>query len=126
MPTPSTNHRSRSGSIRHGAAGSALALLTALGATLAVAPTASAVDSSACNSAWYYFNGHINASGVNLRSGPGTSYSSKGLLSKGTKTYFYCYKDFGSNKWSWQYIKVTSGPHKNTKGWVRFDYNDWW
>ena len=103
----------------------ALSLLAVLGVSLSVAPTASAVDSSACNSAWYDFNGHINASGVNLRSGPGTSYPSKGLLSKGTKTFFYCYRDLGPHKWPWQYIKVTSGVHKNTKGWVRWDYNVW-
>ncbi|MFF9074575.1 SH3 domain-containing protein [Streptomyces sp. NPDC014872] len=107
------------------AASSAVALLAATGATLVTAPAASAADSSSCNSGTYGFNGHINTNSVNLRSGPGTSYSSKGLLSKGTKTYFYCYRDFGANKWSWDYIKVTSGPHKGVKGWVRGDYDDW-
>ena len=116
----------RSSRIRRLTVSSATALLVAAGATLATAPTASAVDSSACNSAWYYFDGHINTNSVNLRSGPGTSYKSKGLLSKRTKTYFYCYKDYGANKWSWEYIKVKSGPHKNVKGWVRSGYNDWW
>ncbi|MFE3410979.1 hypothetical protein ACFXMT_22420 [Streptomyces mirabilis] len=92
------------------------------GGAVTMAPTASAVDSSACNSYWYGFNARIHGNAVNLRSGPGTTYSSKGLLSNETKIYWYCYRDFGPNRWSWDYIKVLSGPHKNVKGWIRSDY----
>ena len=74
----------------------------------------------------YYFDGHINTNSVNLRGGPSTSYASKGLLSKGTKTYLYCYKEGSATRNSWDYIKVTSGPHKGVKGWVRGDFNNWW
>lgn len=104
------------------AASSAIALLAAVGTTLATASTASAVDSSACNSGRYDYRSVITGSSVNLRSGPGTGYSSKGLLSKGTNTFFYCYKTYGSD-WAWSYVKVTSGTHTGTKGWVRADYN---
>ncbi|MFI0813505.1 hypothetical protein [Streptomyces echinatus] len=110
-----------------------LARFTALAATtlalaggaLATAPTASAVGSTACNSDWYYFNGHINTNGVYLRSGPGTKYTARGLLSKGTRTYFYCYRSIPHQR-AWGYIKVMSGPNKGVKGWVRNDLNDWW
>lgn len=124
---PPVSRRTRSHLAGRAALSSAVALFAAIGTTLAMAPTASAVDSKGCNSAWYYFDGHINTSGVNLRNGPGTSYASKGLLSKGTRTYMYCYhKASGATMWSWEYIKVTSGPNKNVKGWVRSGYNDWW
>ncbi|MFF2206348.1 SH3 domain-containing protein [Streptomyces sp. NPDC058145] len=118
--TTQTRPRSR---FRRGAV-LAATTLALVGGALAIAPTASAVDSSGCNSAWYYLNGHINTNGVNLRSGPSTRYSSKGVLSKGTRTYIYCYRD--SSKDAWDYIKVTSGANKGVKGWVRHDLNNWW
>ncbi|MDX2591278.1 hypothetical protein PV343_02935 [Streptomyces sp. WI03-4A] len=82
--TTQTRPRSRS-RIRRGAV-LAATTLALVGGALATAPTASAVDSSGCNSAWYYLNGHINTNGVNMRSGPSTRYSSRGVLSKGTRT----------------------------------------
>ena len=124
MPTSLTSERrptpARFAVLRRASTVAAVGALL-FGGAVTMAPTASAVDSSACNSAWYYFNGRITGNNVNLRSGPGTTYSSKGLLSKGTKVYWYCYKDFGPNRWDWDYIKVLSGPHKNVKGWVRGD-----
>ncbi|HZH27343.1 MAG TPA: SH3 domain-containing protein [Azospirillaceae bacterium] len=100
----------------------AAVLAAAFGATIATAPTASAVGSSACNSGWYGLPGHITGSAINLRSGPGTGYASKGLLSKGTKIHFYCAR-WGNQ--SWDYLKVTSGPHKGIKGWVKSRYVKW-
>ncbi|MFF2205891.1 hypothetical protein [Streptomyces sp. NPDC058145] len=99
--------------------------LVLAGGALATAPAASAADSSSCNSAWYGLNGHITANGVNLRSGPGTGYSVKGVLTKGTRTYMYCYKYTLSRAQPWDYIKVTSGANKGVKGWVREDFNSW-
>lgn len=89
------------------------------GGALALAPTASAVGQSGCDSAFYYFDGHINMGGVNLRSGPGTSYSSKGLLSKGTGATWIC----SNSRESWKYVKIKSGAHANTYGWV---YGKYW
>ncbi|MYX18399.1 hypothetical protein GTY67_34180 [Streptomyces sp. SID8374] len=60
---------------------------------------------------------------MNLRSGPGTSYSSKGLLAKNTKTIWRCSTPTVAHQWGWDYIKVTSGAHKNTWGWVRGGYD---
>jgi uncharacterized protein YraI len=107
------------------AAALAATTLALFGGALTLAPTASAVGSSGCNSAWYDFDGHISANGVNLRSGPGTSYSIKGVVSKGTTTVFYCYRDYGAGKWSWDYLKITSGPNKGVSGWVRSDLDNW-
>ncbi|MET8289457.1 MULTISPECIES: hypothetical protein [unclassified Streptomyces] len=97
-----------------------------LGGAIATAPTASAADSSSCDSARYTLTAHINTNGVNLRSGPGTKYTSKGLLSKGTKDRLYCHSPQTSATVPyWDYIKVTTGPNKNIKGWVRDDLNSW-
>ena len=127
MSSPSSAPQPRTGRIRRVTVSAGAALLVALGATLASAPTASAVGSSSCSPRYmYYFDGHINTNSVNLRSGPSTSYASKGLLSKGTKTFLYCYKEGNATRYSWDYIKFISGPHKGVKGWVRGDFNNWW
>jgi uncharacterized protein YraI len=104
------------------ATASALAVLAA-SMTLVAAPSASAADSSSCNSPWYGLNGYITGSSVNLRSGPKTTYASKGLLAKGTKFYFYCFKTYGYE--GWDYLKVTSGPNTGVKGWVNSRYTQW-
>ncbi|MDW6059408.1 hypothetical protein SAZ11_16970 [Streptomyces sp. FXJ1.4098] len=46
---------------------------------------------------------------------PGTSYSSLGVLYKGTDFTEYCTKDY-----KWSYGKVTSGANKGKKGWVKY------
>ncbi|MFE0135419.1 SH3 domain-containing protein [Streptomyces sp. NPDC059037] len=125
MPTSLDSRRPRSRRIGRIAASSVIALAAAAGATLATAPTASAVGKSGCSSLSYDRKGHVRADSVNLRNGPGTSYSSKGLLAKGTKTFLYCFKSYDGNRWSWDYLKVTSGPHKGVKGWVRSGYHSW-
>ncbi|MEV3966975.1 SH3 domain-containing protein [Streptomyces sp. NPDC050698] len=56
---------------------------------------------------------------VNLRSGPGTSYTSKGSLAKGTKFDHYC-STYKSQ--SWVYGKVLSGANKGKWGWVAESY----
>ncbi|MFE0356531.1 hypothetical protein ACFW2K_22495 [Streptomyces nigra] len=125
--TPSAPRQTRSGRVGRATVSVAVALFAAVGTTVAIAPAASAVDGSRCNSSTFAFKGHINTNSVNLRSGPGTSYKSKGLLSKGTRTHMYCYyKAPGAKTPSWEYIKVTSGPNKSVKGWVRGSCNDWW
>ncbi|GCB46573.1 hypothetical protein SNL152K_3871 [Streptomyces sp. NL15-2K] len=54
---------------------------------------------------------------MNLRSGPGAKYTSKGILYKSTRFAEYCNKDF-----KWGYGKVTSGPNKGKWGWVAYNY----
>ncbi|MGW6907661.1 SH3 domain-containing protein [Streptomyces sp. NPDC054940] len=56
---------------------------------------------------------------VNLRSGPGASHSSKGLLATGTKFDHYCST---YNTQSWVYGKVLSGANKGKWGWVAGNY----
>lgn len=59
----------------------------------------------------------VNTSaGLNLRSGPGTSYSVKCGLSYGT----YLYKT--STSGSWYYVRVMSGTYTGMTGYVSSDY----
>lgn len=96
-----------------------VATVALAGGTLALAPTASAVGKSACGNVTFNWPGHIQrAKLVNLRSGPGTSYSSYGMVSNGTRLTFICYKAGSKTKDYWDYVKITSGPHSGTYGWV--------
>ncbi|MDX3387515.1 SH3 domain-containing protein [Streptomyces niveiscabiei] len=52
---------------------------------------------------------------VNLRSGPKSSSTSKGLLTKGTTFDEYC---MSGGSTSWSYGKVLSGANKGKWGWV--------
>lgn len=98
--------------------------LALTGGALALAPTALAVGSSGCSSSTFNWSGHIQrANLVNLRSGSGTSYSSCGLVSDGTRLKFICYrspKTAGGTYWA--YVKITSGPQSGTYGWVDRHY----
>ncbi|MEU2791611.1 hypothetical protein [Streptomyces sp. NPDC007100] len=48
-----------------------------------------------------------------------TAPTASGLLGKGTKFTYYCTKTYPE---VWWHGKVTSGPHKGQKGWVRADF----
>ncbi|WP_244190727.1 SH3 domain-containing protein [Streptomyces caeruleatus] len=91
--------------------------LSVLGAGIATAPTASAASlPKGCVPAYGVPNKATKA--VNLRSGPGTKYTSLGILSKGTRYTPTCMtKDA-----SWLYGKVGTGPNKGRKGWVYWTY----
>ncbi|WP_052868796.1 SH3 domain-containing protein [Streptomyces niger] len=85
------------------------------GGAVATAPAATAVGSSKCN--WDYSNVQFDVlKKAALRTGPGTKYSAKGTLSKGTKFYYLC--EYTKGHTSWIYGKVQSGTHKNAKGWA--------
>lgn len=87
-----------------------------LGGAVLTAPTASAASlPSACN--LIVTQTKEAATSVNLRSGPGTSYTSLGILSTGTDFTEYCTKDY-----QWSYGKVTSGANKGKTGWVKYSY----
>ncbi|MDX3230165.1 SH3 domain-containing protein [Streptomyces sp. ME19-01-6] len=85
-----------------------------LGGAVLTAPTASAASlPKACNLIGTQTKEVTDA--VHLRSGPGTSYSSLGLLQDGNDFTEYCTKDY-----KWSYGKVTSGANKGKKGWVKY------
>lgn len=89
--------------------------------TFVVAPTASAADSSSCNQStkgFAYGTWRTDATNVNLRSGPGTGYSSKGQLSNNTRFKVICSSVHKNN--IWLYGTVESGVHVATKGWILF------
>jgi SH3-like domain-containing protein len=98
--------------------------LTAVAVTLA--PSASAVGSSACDV-------HVNrgavvsVNGANYRTGPSTAYSSKGLLYKGDRFRAICMASNGSGNWYYSQLLERSrgGLPKDTFGWVRADLARW-
>ena len=91
--------------------------LSVMGAGVATALTASAASlPKGCVPAYAVPNKATKA--VNLRSGPGTKYTSLGILSKGTRYTPSCMtKDA-----KWLYGKVDTGPNKGRKGWVYRTY----
>ncbi|GAB7101697.1 hypothetical protein JCM4814A_94880 [Streptomyces phaeofaciens JCM 4814] len=98
------------------AATAVLALSVTAGLAVTTAPTARAAQMP-CKPRVYY---KINTSGVNFRTGPSTSYASKGLLYKG---------DWGkkiATKGSWIKLRLgqksRTGLAKNTTGWVAKKY----
>ncbi|GHH25841.1 SH3 domain-containing protein [Streptomyces rubradiris] len=103
------------------------ATLTLAGGAFALAPSASAVGTSACTDGQSFINfpfrGHLNTGSVNLRTSPSTKSSSKGLLARKTSVDILCWK--GKVPTSWDYVKVASGTHKGTYGWVYDKYVDW-
>ncbi|WP_374778580.1 SH3 domain-containing protein (plasmid) [Streptomyces sp. NBC_01310] len=95
-----------------------------LGGVLVAATSASAAGSSTCNiddakpgSVW-----ETSTSNVNLRSGPGTGYSSKGQLRSGTDFTYHCSYLTSDGKNLWYYGTVREGYHKGVSGWVSWRY----
>lgn len=98
------------------AASAMLALSVTAGMAATAAPAASAAEMP-CKPRVYY---KINTNAVNFRTGPSTSYASKGLLYKG---------DWGkkvATKGSWIKLqlgqKSKTGLAKNSTGWVAKKY----
>lgn len=101
------------------AAAVALSASLLAGGAAALAPTASAASSSSCS---YNIGDHdaiVDGNGINYRTGPGTSYSSKGFLYDGDDLRVYC------GKGNWYYTKLIhrskSGMKTGTYGWIRSD-----
>ncbi|EGX58459.1 MULTISPECIES: SH3 domain-containing protein [Streptomyces] len=89
------------------------------GTAAALAPTASAATSSTCTYNIADHNAQVDGAGVNYRTGPSTSYRSKGFLYTGDDLRVYC------GKGNWYYTKLThrskSGLASGTYGWIRSD-----
>ncbi|MCX5278121.1 MULTISPECIES: SH3 domain-containing protein [Streptomyces] len=96
---------------------SVASLALVLGGGIAMAsPAAAAVGSSACTQNMADYNGWASTT-INLRSGPGTGYTSLGLLRTDTSLRVYCWKGD-----SWAYTKVMSGANAGRTGWVHTAY----
>ncbi|MFJ5220162.1 SH3 domain-containing protein [Streptomyces sp. NPDC088354] len=104
---------------------SAAALL--VGGSVALAPTASAVGSSACTYNPLDVTFKIDANGLNLRTGPSTSYTSVGLLYKSDGYIFkvQCYG--GKNQWAYGSLtkRSVTGLAKGRTGWVSSPLLTW-
>lgn len=96
----------------------ALSVTAAL--TVTAAPAAHAVgENSKCSVNWANFDAKVGKNGWNLRTGPSTTYSSRGYLYRADKLKVLC------SRGSWDYSQLTqrskSGISKSTRGWVRED-----
>lgn len=91
-----------------------------LGGAITMAPSASAATSSSCTES-AKLNTDVSST-VKFRTGPGTKYTAKGQLSRGTDVYWACTKGSAGSAKSWGYVKALSGAHKGEKGWVARTY----
>lgn len=83
------------------------------------ASSAYAVGSSACTKNTPNTTVDVTET-VHFRTGPGKSYTSKGLVGKSAnKFYQYC------ERGNWAYGKVLKGAHKGEKGWINVYYIGW-
>ncbi|MFF4802732.1 SH3 domain-containing protein [Streptomyces sp. NPDC001351] len=89
--------------------------MTAVGVASTAGTAQAASLPQGCGLMWQDY--YKTTENVNLRKGPGTKYTSLGILTKGTRIYMYCNKDL-----LWYYGKVTSGANKGKKGWVSAYY----
>jgi hypothetical protein len=71
-------------------------------------------------------DGYINGTNVNLRSGPGTTYSSLGQLDQYDTFQDYWEPFVYANGYYWCRIKMLSGPHSGESGWVAINYLTWY
>lgn len=65
----------------------------------------------------------VTSNNVNIRSGPGTSYSSYGYLQSGQIVLWGAYDqvqnpDVYDNGYYWKKVMVYDGPHDGLEGWV--------
>lgn len=92
----------------------AVSLTGLVGGGLALAPAASAVGVSACQTP-HRENERVTAN-MNFRTGPGAQYTSRGIVTSQTVVYVVCLaKGYG-------YIKPTQGAWKGRVGWVSASY----
>lgn len=104
---------------RRGLAAALSAAAAAFALSAVAAPPASAATSASCTYNITDHDAQVDGNGVNYRTGPSTSYSSKGFLYDGDDLRVYC------GKGSWYYAKLThrskSGLAAGTYGWIRKD-----
>ncbi|MFF4205751.1 SH3 domain-containing protein [Streptomyces sp. NPDC001668] len=109
--------------IRHLAARSAapaVLVLAAAALSVSVAPAAHAVgENSQCTVNWPNYGATVAKNAWNFRTGPGTTFKSRGFLYRNDKLKVLC------SSGSWNYSQLTqtsrSGIPKGTKAWVRND-----
>ena len=106
-----------------------LSAVLMLGGSIAMAPTASAVGSSACRFNSPDVNFKVATSGARFRTGPGNRYRAIGTLYRGDSFRYFCRTGgLGGFMKSWSYGKIlkrtTSGIKPGTRGWVYSKYLD--
>jgi hypothetical protein len=103
-------------------AGTVLAsLLLTMGSGAGPAGAAAVLKPPTCNTDGAAAQLHVTARAVHLRSGKGTSHTSRALLTRGTDFYAECWGRSSGRTW-WAYGTVMSGPHNGKRGWVSGDH----
>ncbi len=97
-------------------AGTVLGLLLAVSGGTGTADAAAVLKPRACNTDGAAVQLHVTARAVHLRSGKGTSHTSRALLSRNTDFYAECWGTF-SDTW-WACGEVIKGPHNGKPSWV--------
>lgn len=69
------------------------------------------------------YEGYVIGNNVNIRSGPGTNYSSYGQVNKGDTFEFISL--VADNNPTWVKVKMTSGNQKGTIGYIVYEYLMW-
>lgn len=90
--------------------------ILSLALALALCTSASGFASAPVEIVQAASGGYVIGSNVNLRSGPGTKYSSAGYVQYGD-TFRYL-----SHSGNWCKVKMLSGSHKGDKGYIHFSY----
>ncbi|MET9987464.1 hypothetical protein [Streptomyces rochei] len=94
-----------------------VSLLLAMGGGAGSASAAAVLKPRACNTDGAAAQLHVTVRAVHLRSGKGTSHTSRALLARGTDFYAECWGRSSGRTW-WAYGKVMSGPHNGEQSWV--------
>jgi uncharacterized protein YraI len=98
-------------SVRRLTLGAGVVLALGLGTVAAAVPAQAASTGRAVSPRTYgEFTDYVTTNGVNIRSGPGTGYSSNGQAQTGQALYDYCYTtgtSVGGNPF-WDYVYDTA------------------
>jgi uncharacterized protein YraI len=104
---------------RTAAAAGGIAALMIVPTLVGSADAATVVGTSACAKTYpvgYWWT--YPTTNINLRTGPGTSYTSLGILIEGTGVEVRC----KAKTAGWMRVKVLNGPNNGRTGWVASKY----
>jgi len=74
---------------------------------------------------WSGQAGTVIGSGVNVRTGPGTNFGTRGTVALGTTVLHLGSFQSAPDGW-WENVRITSGPLNGVEGWIRGDFLGNW
>ena len=88
-------------------------------------PSADAAEIGITPALWAGQAGTVTGNGVNVRTGPGTSFASLGTVAFGTTVLHLGSFSSQPDGW-WENVRITSGPLNGREGWIRGDFLGNW